>query len=81
MLELDVCRNCGSPQNTPECVFCTPSLFPSVIVYKNPYINHCWNCAAIIDSRVCKKSLTVGMGYHCSKCGEDLTKWKNQILF
>jgi hypothetical protein len=41
-----------------------------------PYINHCWNCYHDIDSRVCKPSPYVGMGYICNHCGKDLSEWK-----
>ncbi len=71
----DTCSKCGAPINTPECVFCTkPPLFPPMPTAV--YINHCWNCKANIDSRVCRKSETPGMGYHCPVCGKDLTEFK-----
>lgn len=40
------------------------------------YQNHCWNCAADIDSRYCKVSPTPNMGYICNCCGKDLLNWK-----
>ena len=75
-MDKSTCQRCGSPQNTPECVFCTPQqqLFPPINI--PVYLNHCWNCKSAIDSRVCRKSEIPGMGYHCNSCGKDLTEWK-----
>lgn len=76
---LATCKNCGSPQITPECVFCTPLFLPVITPKPSHYINHCWNCGTIIDSAYCVKSSVPSMGYHCNKCGEDLTKWKRNM--
>ncbi len=56
-----------------ECILCDR---PQEI---NPYINVCWNCKCSIDSRVCHKSMSLGMGYHCNCCGKDLTEWKQKM--
>lgn len=40
------------------------------------YQNHCWNCGFGIDSRFSVPSRISGMGYHCGRCGKDLTEWK-----
>lgn len=79
MASFDTCSRCGSPINTPECVFCTdhPPLFPPVFV-PHIYLNHCWKCGSTINSRTCRRSQTPGMGYHCSVCGKDLTEWKQK---
>jgi len=53
-------------------------LFPPIHIAATVYINHCWNCGCIIDSRVCRRSQTPGMGYHCNTCGKDLTEWKGK---
>jgi len=50
-----------------------PVFMPHVQIY----INHCWNCRSIIDSRICTMSSALGMGYHCNRCGKDLTEFKS----
>ena len=40
------------------------------------YQNHCWNCGFDIDSRYSTPSCIPGMGFHCGRCGKDLSEWK-----
>lgn len=44
-----------------------------------PYINICHECGYKINSLFSEKSYNPEMGYHCERCGEDLTKWKTGI--
>lgn len=49
------------------------------------YVNYCWNCRdngkpTKIDSLVCIKSGTPNMGYHCKKCGKDLTEKPERVI-
>ena len=41
------------------------------------YKFHCWvkGCDGVGTSLTCVKSSAPGMGYHCPKCGQDLTGW------
>lgn len=43
-----------------------------------PYINHCWNCPAKIDSRVCRRDPEPTNGYICKRCGESLKNFKKR---
>jgi hypothetical protein len=42
------------------------------------YTNHCWNCPATIDSRVCEKDPDPDNGYICKRCGESLKNLKKR---
>lgn len=64
------------------CLYCDILKLPAPIVPKEviPYINHCWSCHSGIDSRICVKSSTPGMGYHCNVCGNDLKGYKGYFI-
>jgi len=77
------CDRCGCTMEVIEeldniqilsCLYC--DRWDQIPQSTKPYINHCWNCQTVIDSRRCPKSDLPEMGYHCLKCGEDLRKLK-----
>ena len=79
-LDTPKCSECGFQIQDATCGCGLPEQDPRDLLYATPYVNHCWNCNAGIDSRICRKSVIPGMGYCCSKCGEDLLKWKAKKL-
>ena len=42
------------------------------------YVNHCWKCRALIDSRECEED--PGHGYVCNQCGVSLRTWPGGYL-
>jgi NAD-dependent SIR2 family protein deacetylase len=86
VLEADrgnLCDRCGCTMEVIEdngtfqvmsCLYC--DRWDQIPRSSKPYINHCWKCYSVIDSRRCPKSDLPEMGYHCLKCGEDLRKLK-----
>lgn len=68
--ELMVVERCGNAFIM-ACMYCDMP-YEEVKVYNNT----CWNCGYGIDSRFSQPSAIPGMGYHCGRCGKDLTEWK-----
>ena len=69
------CPECNAEITNAECLCGLPEEDPKAKIYSN----HCWNCHTSINSQICVKSSTPGMGYHCSFCGKDLTEWKRRL--
>jgi predicted RNA-binding Zn-ribbon protein involved in translation (DUF1610 family) len=79
------CRKCGrSYEDLPyyeDQVGCPiHDAPPEAFGEKSLYEFTCWDphCDGVGTNITCRKSETPDMGYHCPKCGKDLTLWKGR---
>jgi hypothetical protein len=86
------CEYCGAPYISvggsgdlvEEAPYCECHLERDIADFKakngKNYENHCWNCEAKIDSRICKRDPEPQYGYICIKCGESLRNYKKMAI-